>query len=175
MSKYGGRLLAVIALLAIYLLTLGSLDLWDIAIGLLLAITMELGWRRRMARGGTLGSNTSDGSHRAPLHQALLAAPRLLFEVFLEITRGTWQVAKFSLGVEPVVYDGTVEIELQGLSEEGVATWAFITTISPGELAVDIDEERGLLVIHTLDARNPEQIRANHREFYDRYQRKVIP
>ncbi|MDW5595708.1 Na+/H+ antiporter subunit E [Conexibacter stalactiti] len=170
----GFRLLAIVVLLAIWLLTLSSLAWGDLLVGLVLAIMLELGWRRRVARGGTIG--TADGElQRPPLHRALLALPALVGAVLVDITRGTWEVAQYSLGVREVEHDGIVEIELEGISEEGVAAWAFISTISPGELVLDVDEERGVLVIHALDASDPEAIRARHHDFYERYQRKVIP
>jgi multisubunit Na+/H+ antiporter MnhE subunit len=173
-SGIGFRLLAIVVLLAIWLLTLSSLAWGDLLVGLVLAIVLELGWRRRVARGGTIG--TADGEQqRPPLHRALLALPALVFATLVEITRGTWEVTQYSLGLREVEHDGIVEIELEGISEEGVAAWAFISTISPGELVLDVDEERGVLVIHALDASDPEAIRARHHEFYERYQRKVIP
>lgn len=170
----GSRALAVVVLLVVWLLTLGSLAWGDVAVGLLLAALLELGWRRRVARGGTIG--TEDGDlQRPPLHRALLATPALVWAVLVEITRGTVEVAKYSLGIREVEHDGVVEIRLEGISEEGVAAWAFISTISPGELVLDVDEERGVLVIHALDASDPDAIRARHHDFYERYQRKVIP
>nr|WP_281381698.1 Na+/H+ antiporter subunit E [Conexibacter arvalis] len=159
--------------MAIYLLTLGSLAWGDVAIGLVLAIAMELGWRRRVLRGGVVGDPTTPP--QVPLGRALLALPRLVFAVVVEITRGTWEVAKYSLGIREPVDEGIIEIELEGISEEGSAAWAFISTISPGELVLDVDEERGVLVIHVLDTSDRDAIRARHHEFYERYQRKVIP
>ncbi|MDO8188800.1 Na+/H+ antiporter subunit E [Conexibacter sp. JD483] len=168
------RALAVVVLLGVWLLTLGSVAWGDVAVGVVLAVLLELGWRRRVARGGTIG--TEDGDlQRPPLHRALLATPALVWAVLVEITRGTVDVAKYSLGIREVEHDGIVEIRLEGISEEGVAAWAFISTISPGELVLDVDEERGVLVIHALDASDPEAIRARHHDFYERYQRKVIP
>jgi multicomponent Na+:H+ antiporter subunit E len=169
-----GRALAVVVLLGVWLLTLGSLAWGDIAVGVVLAVLLELGWRRRVARGGTIVVEP-EMSERPPLHRALLATPALVWAVLVEITRGTVEVAKFSLGIREVEHDGIVEIRLEGISEEGVAAWAFISTISPGELVLDVDEERGVLVIHALDASDPEAIRARHHDFYERYQRKVIP
>lgn len=173
MSVAGKRLIAVVVLLAIYLLTLGSLAWGDVAIGLALAIAMELGWRRRALRGGSVADvETPPG---VPFHRALRALPRLVLAVTWEITRGTWEVAKYSLGLREPIHEGTVEIALEGISDEGVAAWAFISTISPGELVLDVDEERGVLVIHALDASDPEAIRRRHHDFYERYQRRVIP
>jgi len=57
----------------------------------------------------------------------------------------------------------------------GVAVSALTTTMSPGEVLVDIDWERGVMLIHVLDARDPDAVRARHLRFYERYQRRVFP
>jgi multicomponent Na+:H+ antiporter subunit E len=160
-------------LLAIYLLALGSVAPGDIAIGLALAVAMELGWRRRVLRGGTVGDPETPSA--VPLHRAVLALPRLVWGVLVEITRGTWTVALHSLGLREPDRHGFVEVAIEGVSEEGVALWAFISTVSPGEVVVELDEERGVLVLHALDASDPEAIRRNHHRFYERYQRSVLP
>lgn len=170
-----GRLLAVAGLVGIYLLTLGSYTWGDVGVGLALAVAVELVQRHRIARGGRIGSTTDDGIARPPLHRRLLALPALIVIVAREITVGTWIVARFSLGLREVTDAGVVEVELEGISREGVALWAFITTISPGEIVVEADEQRGRLLIHTLDASDPEAIRAHHRRIYEKYQRKVVP
>lgn len=172
-SLFGVRMLAVLTLLAVYLLTLGSVSWGDLAIGLALALVVERGWRRRVLRGGILGEAAK--RPRARLHRALIAAPRLVLAVLWEITRGTWEVTKYSLGFREPVHAGTVAIQIEGISPAGLATWAFIVTVSPGELALDLDEERGILVIHALDASDPEAIRRHHQNFYAKYQREVIP
>ena len=174
-ASWGERALAVAVLMGIYLLTLGSLAPGDLAIGLALAVLMELGWRHRIARGGAIASAEGADVARPSLFSMLRALPALILAVLAEITRGTWDVAQYSLGLRDVDDDGIVEIELEGISEAGVAAWAFISTISPGELVLEIDEERGVLVIHALDASDPDAIRAHHKELYERYQRKVVP
>lgn len=167
----GGRLLAILVLLAIYLATLGSVELGDIGVGLVLAGLVETGWRVRARRGGI----DPDAEPQVPLLRAALGLPRLIGRVLLDSVRGTWDVSKYSLGLREVEHDGLVEIELEGISQEGVTAWAFISTISPGELVVDMDQERGVLVIHALDVRDADAIRARHHDFYERIQRKVVP
>ena len=173
-SALFGKLLAVLALLGIFLLTMGSLAWGDLAIGLLLAGVVEYGQRSRANRGGRIGSMEEAGIRRPPLLRRLSAVPALVFAVLRDITVGTWTVAQFSLGLREISA-GVVEVDLPGISREGVALWAFITTISPGEIVVEADEHRGRLLIHTLDASDPEAIRAHHRHIYERYQRKVVP
>jgi len=40
---------------------------------------------------------------------------------------------------------------------------------------VDVDEERGVALIHILDASDPEAFREDLEDFYRRYQSKVFP
>lgn len=171
----GGRLLALLGLVAIYLLTIGSLRWGDIAVGFLIAVVVESAQLYRVSRGGRIGSDRDAELAGPPLHRRLLAVPILALIVAREITLGTWTVARFSLGLREVKDDGVVWVELEGISQAGVALWAFITTISPGEIVVEADEKRGRLLIHTLDASDPAAIRAHHRHIYERYQRKVVP
>lgn len=170
-----GRFLAILGLTGIYLLTLGALSWGDVAVGLALATVVESAIRFRANRGGSIGSARDERLPGPPLYRRLIAAPALVLAVAKEITVGTWIVAQFSLGLREVKDEGVVLIELDGISREGVALWAFITTISPGEIVVEADAERGRLLIHTLDASDPEAIRAHHRHIYERYQRKVVP
>jgi multisubunit Na+/H+ antiporter MnhE subunit len=52
---------------------------------------------------------------------------------------------------------------------------ALTATLSPGEVLVDVDLEKGVMYLHVLDASDPDAVRAAHAELYDRHQRKVIP
>jgi multicomponent Na+:H+ antiporter subunit E len=57
----------------------------------------------------------------------------------------------------------------------GVAVWAVVTGLPPGSFFVDVDRERGVVLIHVLDARDPEAYREQQEDFYRRYQSKVFP
>jgi multisubunit Na+/H+ antiporter MnhE subunit len=56
-----------------------------------------------------------------------------------------------------------------------VAVWAVVTGLPPGSFFVDVDGERGVVMIHILDASDPEAFRRQQEEFYRRYQRAVFP
>lgn len=174
-ATVAGRGLAILGLTGIYLLTLGSMAWGDIVIGFLLAAVVESGVRYRAARAMPNGVPGDAGPRRPPLYRRLIALPALLAVIFREITIGTWHVAQYSLGLKDVTDEGMVWVELDGISREGVALWAFITTLSPGEIVVEADPDRGRLLVHTLDASDPEAIRSHHRLLYERYQRKVVP
>ena len=53
--------------------------------------------------------------------------------------------------------------------------WAMVTGLPPGSFFVDVDRERGVVLIHVLDARDPEVFRRQQEDFYRRYQSKVFP
>ena len=71
------------------------------------------------------------------------------------------------------------------LTYDPVANVAYLRLQPPlGEVAtveiapdvfVDVDEERGVVLIHILDASDPEAFRRQQENFYNRYQRKVFP
>jgi multisubunit Na+/H+ antiporter MnhE subunit len=56
-----------------------------------------------------------------------------------------------------------------------VAVWAVITGLAPGTFFVDVDRERGVVLIHVIDAGDPEAFRREQEDFYRRYQRGVFP
>lgn len=161
-----GRALAVAALLLVYLLALGAAAPADVALGLALALAAQL---------ATQGMAPGLGGHAPPLRRRVARAPRLVRSIAAAILRGTWQVAQYTLGRRPQGEDAFVELPLAGRSRGGVAAWGLISTLSPGEVVVDVDEERGVLVLHVLDGRDPEAIRRAHRRFYEDAQRDVMP
>jgi multicomponent Na+:H+ antiporter subunit E len=57
----------------------------------------------------------------------------------------------------------------------GVSAWAVVTGLPPGSFFVDVDRERGVALIHILDASDPEAFREEQEDFYRRYQRGVFP
>jgi multisubunit Na+/H+ antiporter MnhE subunit len=50
-----------------------------------------------------------------------------------------------------------------------------LTTLSPGSVLVDIDWQRRDMLLHVIDASDPDAVRADLERFYDRYQRRVFP
>lgn len=161
------RLLVVAILAAVYLLTLPSADPWDVGIGLLIGAAIAFGLRRFLFEGEPLPARTL-ASRAAHL-------PLYSLAVGWQVVRGTWQVALVVAGVRPLHQPGIVVVPVGERSATGVAVSALAITLSPGELYVDTDEERGAMLIHVLDARDPDEVRDRFQRFYDRYQRKVFP
>ena len=70
---------------------------------------------------------------------------------------------------------GLVEVPQGDRSRAAVATWGVLTGEAPDELPVDVDEERGVLVVHLVDAADPDAVRARHARTHERWLRRVVP
>ncbi len=162
-----GKLLFVAAIAAVYLLTLASFHPWDIAAGILVGATIAIGLRRFVFVGEPLAAR--DLASRA-VHLPLYA-----LAVGWEVVRGTWQVALVVAGLQKLRQPGIVAVPIGERSPKGVAVSVLAITLSPGELYVDTDEEQGAMLIHVLDASDPDAVREHFDHFYQRFQRKVFP
>ena len=164
MSRF---LAALAALLAVYLLVLASLDLWDIAFGAL-AGTALLVAARGFVFGGRPAPLPAFGSR-------LLAFFPFAAAVLGDVLRGTFTVALVVLHLRPLRQPGIVAVPIAERSPLGVAVSALVTTLSPGAFLVDVDWAARSMLIHVLDASDPDIVREEHQSFYRRYQRHVFP
>lgn len=161
-------LLAVLSLTAVYALTLASVHPLDLALGAAIAGALLLGLRRFLAAGAPPPRRPGPG-------RRLLGAPRLAFAVAVDVVRGTAQVALVVVGRRPLRRPGIVRVPIGRRTPGGVAASALMLTLAPGEFLVDIDWDGGAMLVHVLDAGDPEAVRRRHAEFYERYQRMVFP
>lgn len=151
----------------LYVLTLPSDDPVDLATGVLLGtvLVVLLGSRLRLA----------------PDPGAVTSAQRVVWfvpfvgAVLADILHGTWDVALRVLHLRRLERPGMVRIPIGDRTEHGVAVSALATTLSPGSVLIDIDWDRGDLLLHVIDASDPDQVRDRLQRFYDRYQRRVFP
>ena len=163
-------LLAVATLTALYLATLASAHPLDIAAGVVIAVVALTISRPLLAATATSPAPTQPSGWRR-----LLAAPGFALAVCREIVAGTLAVMGYSLGLRRIERPGIVGIPIGERSATGVAVSALVTTLSPGTTLVEVDEARGVMWLHVLDARDPEGVRAAHQRFYERHQRKLFP
>ncbi|GIU95376.1 MAG: hypothetical protein KatS3mg012_1833 [Gaiellaceae bacterium] len=159
--------LALVLLTVVYALALASFDPWDVALGLGASATTLLIFRRLL-----LGDRT------APIEglvRRAIGLPRLVWRIVVDITVGTWRVATVVLHLRPLEHPGIVVIPLGERTELGAVMSAYLSTLSPGECVVDIDWERRCLLMHVLDAGDPDAVRARFARFYEDCQRRVVP
>jgi multisubunit Na+/H+ antiporter MnhE subunit len=152
-----------LALMAVYLLVMTSARPADAAAGLLLGLVLAVALRARGA----------EGRSATPALTRVFAVGHVVARTAVDMARGSWQTARFCLR------DGTragfVEIPRGSRSAQAVALWGVITGEAPDEVPVDVDEERGVLIVHLVDASDPDAVRERHRLAHERAQGKVVP
>jgi multisubunit Na+/H+ antiporter MnhE subunit len=159
-------LVRILLVCAVYALTLASADPLDLLAGLLLGVILVAALRERMPRGAA----------DAPSFPGRVAAfPLFVFGLLSDIASGTWDVALRVVHLRPVEHPGIVRIPIGDRTPLGVAVSALATTLSPGSVFIDLDEAAGVMLLHVIDASNPDEVRAAHLRFYERYQRRVFP
>jgi multisubunit Na+/H+ antiporter MnhE subunit len=151
----------------VYLLALASVDPWDVGAAVLVGGVAVVPFRRFLFGDG--------GLRTAGLGRRALALVPLVLVVLRDITAGTWQVALVVLHLRPLRSPGIVAVPIGERSELGITVSGFLATLSPGDFLVDVDRERRVLLVHVLDASDPDAVRARFRHFYDRWQRPVFP
>lgn len=159
--------LAIGSVALVYVAALGSTDPVDLAIGAAAAGLILYAIRNVVFN--------PDPPPAPPLVRRLVAVLPWAAVVWREIARGVLQVARVTVRRRDLPPAGIIAIPLGERSTEGIAMSALTATLSPGEVLVSVDQEQGVMYLHVLDARDPDAIREAHREFYERYQRKVLP
>lgn len=101
--------------------------------------------------------------------------PLFLAASVWDISKGTFEVALVVLRFRALKRPGIVAVPIGERSSLGLAVSALETTLSPGTYLVDVDHERGVWLVHALDASDPEAVRRDREDFYRKYQRKVFP
>lgn len=158
--------LPLLLLTLVYALVLGSFYPADLALGAFLSGVLLVALRHFVLPG-------------EPAPSGVLGRVAGFFPFAAAVARdvavGTWEVSLVTLHLRPLGRSGIVAVPIGGRTETGVAVSALVATLSPGEVLVDVDRGRGVMLIHVIDAADPGEIRRRHEEFYRRYQRRVFP
>jgi multicomponent Na+:H+ antiporter subunit E len=158
-----GILLRVAALTGLYLLIVSSTKLGDIATGVVLAALVVAVGRRH---------TSATTSARATLHR-LAGVPALVGGTVVDVVTGSAQVIRCCLRRPPD--PGLVWLPTGPTSPSSFAAWGIRLGITPNTVVVDVDEERGAVLVHVLDAHDPETVRAEQMAGYRARQRRVFP
>ena len=158
--------LRVVALTAVYLLVLTSLHPGDVLTGLVLAtLLVVVGHRIRPVT----------PPQGVPLLRRLAGVPALIGGTLVDLARGTWQTAASLTGRTCLPDGGLVEVPIPPTGPPSAAAWGVRVGFVPDTVVVDIDEKEGRMLLHVLDARDPEAVVAEQLDSYERRQRRVLP
>ncbi len=168
MNRYPVFVLATALCLLVWALALGSTAGPDLLVGLVIVVLVLLAsGRRRLAPGRSLGPGT--------LARRTAAFVPFLLVVGWKVVRGTWEVALVIVGLRRPEATGIVAVPMEERSDVGVAVAGLVLTLTPGENLLELDWERRLMLVHALDATDPDRLRRSERSFYQRFQRAVFP
>jgi multisubunit Na+/H+ antiporter MnhE subunit len=156
-----GALLRIVGLVAIYLAVLTSLAPGDIAVGILLASGLVLAGR---ATGPRRGATEWARWGRA--------VSTMVARTAADIVVGSVHVARFCL--TGTGHPGFVEIPRGDRSRHRVALWGVLTGEAPDEYPVVVDDARHVLVVHLIDARDPEAVQARHQAADETFLGEVV-
>lgn len=160
-------LIAIVLLTAIYAAALASFQPWDLALGAVLATALVLLFRQSVPQQPATPTNQ-------PPRRLLLLVPFLL-RITWEILLGTWNVLWVVLYPQQGHRPGVVVIPMGERSRTGVLVSAFVAALSPGSNLLTIDWEQRTMLFHFLDARDPDALRHEFQDLYERYQRFLFP
>lgn len=162
-------LVAFVLLTLLYALVLASINPWDVLAGVLLSGTLLVVFRQALFGEEQLSPDI------AGLPKRVLAFFPFVVAVARDVLAGVWQVTLVTLRVRSLDRAGIVEVPIAERTPTGVTVTALVTTLSPGSVLVDIDHARRVMLFHVLDAGDPDDVRVQHQQFYDRYQKHVFP
>ncbi|OBK11070.1 Na+/H+ antiporter subunit E [Mycobacterium asiaticum] len=164
-----GIVARVATLTSVYLLALTSLKPGDIVVGVVLA-SLIVGLGGRFGRGDA-HSMPPPGTSAL---RRLAGLPALLFFTAIDMCRGSWQVAACCLGLRPMA-PGVVSIPIEPNRPNSAAVWAIRVGLAPDSVVVDVDDKKGELLLHVLDASDPDAVRRAQINSYRRAQQSVFP
>ncbi len=155
----------VVALTAVYLLVLTSLHPGDVLTGVVLSVVLVAAGRRIRP----LGPPSAQ-----PVARRLTGVPALILGTAVDVAVSTWRTALWCVTPRRTP-PGLVTVPIPPCSEPSAAAWGVRVGITPDTVVVEIDEERGRMLLHVIDARDPDAVRAEQLDSYRRRQRRVFP
>ncbi len=160
--------LVVLLLAGIYMMTLASYHPLDLLFGVVASVAALYAYR-----GFVFGGAEGRPDQLPELLGRCVAFFPFVVAVVWDVLKGTWEVALVVLHLRPLVRPGIVKVPFGERTPTGVAVTALVTTLSPGAILVETNDE--FMLLHVIDASDPEAVRKDREDFYQRYQKKVFP
>ena len=156
--------LRVVVLPAVYLLVLTSLHPGDILTGVVLSLLRVAAGRRIRPLGPVIDE---------PLPRRLAGVPALVGGTLVDLATSAWRTARWCLNARrtpPVL----VTVPIPASTPPSLA-WGVRVGLTPDTVVVELDEEHGEMLLHVIDARDPDAVRAEQLHSNRRRQRRVFP
>ncbi len=152
-----------------------SLVVWNFVLALVWAATTEAFTPANFAVGMAIGfvllfglrRVIDSGAYFRDLRQIVVLVAYFVWELVLSNLRMAWYTIMPLDRMRP----GIVAVPLEDLSEVELLVLTNLITITPGTLSLDLSEDRRTLYVHAMDASDPDGVR---REIKEGFERKVI-
>ncbi len=148
----------IAGLTAVYCLTLASIAWQDVILGAVFATVLVAGLGRRI-----LPKPLPDVGY--VLH-VITYSPVFAWMLLVDVVKGTWLVASIVTGLRPLQHPGIVRVPLGNHTQNSVGIVGLIVTVSPGSFLIDVDWNDHVMLVHYMDASNPDQCRADVEKYY---------
>ena len=102
------------------------------------------------------------------LLRRVLDVVELLGIYLYELIVSSVAVAAAAFSPAPNMPSSIIAVPIELRTDLGVAVLASLVSLTPGNCALHVSEDRRLLYVHALDGRAPEQIIASIRQVFER-------
>lgn len=141
-----------------FAMTLASMAWQDLLMGAVLSTVLLLVYRARI-----LPSHKPEAEFVIHL---LVRTPVFLWYLAGDILKGTWQVTTYVVGLKKLEHPGIVKVPFRHHSDVAVGFVGHLITISPGSFVVDIDWDDRSMLVHYIDASDPDNLRKGVEKYY---------
>lgn len=107
--------------------------------------------------------------------KGVLFFPLFVLAEIREVFTGTWLVATRVVGIHPLEHPGIVRIPIGERSPVSNGMAGFVITVTPGTFLIDVDEETNEMLVHAIDASDPEAVRDHYQWLFEHFERRVVP
>jgi multicomponent Na+:H+ antiporter subunit E len=135
----------------------------NLAIGFVVGYLMlALAWR--------LGLHYQDGDRNTTYFKRVFQVMSFLVFFTKEMIAANIRMAYYAVSPLSRLHPGIVAVPIEGMSDLEVTVMANLITLTPGTLSLDVSEDRTQLIVHCMDASDPEKIK---REIAGGFERRV--
>lgn len=151
----------------IYVLFNGSITLYDIVTGIVVALTVSLLFSKIVV--------TSEGKSLDPRRLLWLLAYLAHYLTIIEL-RAHLDVAKRIVDPKMPIRPGIVRVPYTTSTDYGTVLVANSITNTPGTVVVDLDEDKKIMYVHWINVKalTPQETYTHISKTFDKYARKIF-
>lgn len=155
-----------ILLALIWAIALGPPTPFNLVVGFVVGYLMlALAWRLG------LHYRDDDDAHETTYFRRVFQFLGFMCFFTKEMIAANIRMAYYAVSPLSRLKPGIVAVDVAGMSNMEITTLANLITLTPGTLSLDISEDRSQLIVHCMDASDPEKIK---REIHDGFQRRLL-